>query len=120
MKSTSKRIDYLEQLIKSLMLEIHNNINFSVKNISHLENDIEYLKSLLKIDAVNEKTVLADKLIDILRDFSYQYCRCQLCGIDKILIQCSECKRHTCMECLNVVDASLGGKQCLYCGHVED
>ena len=119
MKSTSKKIEDLEQLIKSLMLEIHNNINYSVKNISHLESDVEYLKSLMKIDTLNEKNFLADKLVDVLRDFSYQYSKCQICGIDKILIQCSECKRHTCMSCLNVVASSLGRKQCLYCGQCD-
>ncbi|UCG01970.1 MAG: hypothetical protein JSW11_20525 [Candidatus Heimdallarchaeota archaeon] len=117
MKSTTKRIDELEQLIKSLMLEIHNNINYSVKNISHLEKDVDYLKSLMKIDTLDEKNALTDKLVDVLREFSYQYSKCQICGIDKILIQCSECKRHTCMSCLNVVTSSLGRKQCLYCGH---
>ncbi len=80
MKSTTKRINELEQLIKSLMLEIHNNINYSVKNISHLENDVEYLKSLMKIETLNEKNIIADKLIDVLRDFSYQYSKCQIAG----------------------------------------
>lgn len=102
----------MEQLIKSLFLEIHNNVNFSVKHISLLEDEVEYLKSHMKMDT------LRDKLVDIFLQISSQFYQCQICGNDKILIQCPECKRHTCKACLTVITAALGEKQCLYCGQM--
>jgi len=108
----------MEQLIKSLFLEIHNNVNFSVKHISLLEDEVEYLKSQLKIDNLKEKNSPTDKLVDILLQISSQFYQCQICGNDKILIQCPECKRHTCKACLGVITAALGEKQCLYCGQM--
>jgi hypothetical protein len=106
----------MDQLIKSLFLEIHNNVNFSVKHISLLEDEIEYLKSRMKIDTLSKKTNLTDELVDILLQISSQFYQCQICGVDKILIQCPECKRHTCKSCLDVITSALGERQCLYCG----
>ena len=108
----------MEQLIKSLFLEIHNNVNFSIKHISLLEDDVEYLKSQMKIDVLNNKNGLTDKLVDILLGIASQFHKCQICGIDKILIQCPECKRHTCKSCLDVITSALRERQCLYCGHI--
>ncbi|MFW9903184.1 MAG: hypothetical protein ACFFFH_02545 [Candidatus Thorarchaeota archaeon] len=108
----------MEQLIKSLFLEIHNNVNFSIKHISLLEDEIEYLKSRMKIDSLREKNGLTDKMVDILIQISSQFYQCQICGKDKILIQCPECKRHTCKACLDVITLALGEKQCLYCGQM--
>jgi hypothetical protein len=108
----------MEQLIKSLFLEIHNNVNFSVKHISLLEDEVEYLKSQMKIDTLREKNGLTDRLVDILLQISSQFYQCQICGNDKILIQCPECKRHTCRVCLDVIIAALGENQCLYCGQI--
>ncbi|MFX1507730.1 MAG: hypothetical protein ACFFDC_16710 [Promethearchaeota archaeon] len=108
----------MEQLIKSLFLEIHNNVNFSVKHISLLEDEIEYLKSQMKIGTLREKHGLTDRLVDILLQISSQFYQCQICGNDKILIQCPECKRHTCKVCMEVITSALGKNQCLYCGQM--
>jgi hypothetical protein len=117
-KGLEEGYNRMELLIKSLFSEIHNNVNFSVKHISLLEDEVEYLKSRMKIDTLSKKKGLTDKLVDILLQISSQFYKCQICGIDKILIQCPECKRHTCKSCLDVITSGLGERQCLYCGQI--